>query len=274
MNHIITSEKNPFFREIKHLSKSRYIRKRGKFLAGGEKILSELCRHEVHHFLLAWISCPGHEHQLPGKNIPVYFFSKDLFRQIDFFGTGPPLALLKVPPLPFFTGKLGEGISLFLPFQDPGNIGSSLRSASAFSVSEVILLKESAYPFLPRSVRSAGSALFQIKLSEGPSLQELLSAPPPHLYLLDIKGEDIRNFNPPPSLGLVAGLEGKGIPFPTNLPRIRIPIHPRQNSLNAAVAIAIALFVLQTKWQLIQPAGEKADAPSLHAVLKNKAKFD
>ena len=46
--------------------------------------------------------------------------------------------------LPWSDKDHGTGCTLFIPFQDPGNVGTVIRSAAAFGVSKVVLLKEAA----------------------------------------------------------------------------------------------------------------------------------
>ena len=72
-----------------------------------------------------------------------------------------------------------DGCTLFIPFQDPENVGAVIRSAAAFGVARVVLLKEAAHPFHPRSSRAAGSALFQVPLYQGPSIRNRSSRKPP-----------------------------------------------------------------------------------------------
>ena len=62
-----------------------------------------------------------------------------------------------------------DGCTLFVPFQDPENVGAVIRSAAAFGVARVVLLREAAHPFHPRSSRAAGPALFQVPLQVGPA---------------------------------------------------------------------------------------------------------
>ena len=96
-----------------------------------------------------------------------------------------------------------------MPFQDPENVGTVIRSAAAFGVAQVVLLREAAHPFHPRGSRAAGPALFQVPLRQGPSLDDLRVASVP-LIALDTSGPELSEAPFPDTFGLVVGVEGPG----------------------------------------------------------------
>jgi 16S rRNA (guanine527-N7)-methyltransferase len=134
------------------------------------------------------------------------------------------------------------GCSHFLPFQDPENVGAAIRSAAAFGVARVVLLREAAHPFHPKSARAAGPAVFQVPLLSGPAIGELTVRGAPLLALSRTGGAiDLAEW--PERFGMVVGLEGPGLPTGLEVSQsLRIPISPDVESLNAAAAAAIALF--------------------------------
>ncbi len=242
----ITSEQNSFFRKLRRLDRSQDIREQRRFLLGGSRLIREIQADPEKARLEAWIYQAGQG--IPaGLNHPTYILPAALFRQLDFQQVGSPLALLSLPVIPPWDGKLPAGLTLFLPFQDPVNIGTTLRSAAAFGVRHIVLLAGAALPFLPKAARGAGSALFQLDFFSGPPLKDLLSQKNENLFLLDMQGEDVALCRKPDTMGLVAGLEGSGFAgCHTSVHQsISIPISNAQNSLNAAVAVSIALYVLQ-----------------------------
>jgi 16S rRNA (guanine527-N7)-methyltransferase len=130
-----------------------------------------------------------------------------------------------------------------VPFQDPENVGALIRSAAAFGVARVVLLREAAHPLHPRASRAAGTALFQVPLQFGPSLDELQVKQAP-LIALDTSGPEVSESLFPDTFGLVAGMEGPGLPtLLKGGDRRRIAIEPQVESLNASTAAAIALYV-------------------------------
>jgi tRNA G18 (ribose-2'-O)-methylase SpoU len=90
-------------------------------------------------------------------------------------------------------------------------VGAVIRSAAAFGVSRVVVLKEAAHPFHHKSVRAAGSAILRVSLWEGPSIKELEKTKAP-LVSLSPGGKDIARYKFPSTFGLLPGLEGPGLP--------------------------------------------------------------
>ena len=141
--------------------------------------------------------------------------SGPLFKQLDVVGTHAPLLLVRVPPIPPWSDDdpWPSGCTLFVPFQDPENVGAVIRSAAAFGAAQVVLLREAAHPFHPRGSRAAGPALFQVPLRQGPSLEALRVKDHP-LIALDTTGPELER--DPVSRFLRAGRRrrGPGAPRP------------------------------------------------------------
>jgi len=240
----LSSESNPSFRSFRDLLTGRGVRKHGQALIAGPRIIAEV-RDRFPGRVLAWIT---DDTQSPPANESVsvawYRLSKPLFKELDVSGTNSPLLLASVPPLPAWSDDdpWPEGCTLFIPFQDPENVGAVIRSAAAFGVARVVLLKESAHPFHPKSSRAAGTALFQVPMQQGPSLHELGTRQTP-LIALDNSGPELDGASFPARFGLVVGVEGPGLPERLRHgQRRRIPIASAVESLNAATAAAIALY--------------------------------
>ncbi|MBW1781049.1 MAG: RNA methyltransferase [Deltaproteobacteria bacterium] len=180
--------------------------------------------------------------------MPSYRLSRALFRQVDLFDTGQPVLVVSFEIFPQFAEETWPpGCTLCIPFQDPSNVGSVIRVAAAFGVSRVVILKEAAHPFHPKSVRAAGSNIFRVPICEGPSLKQLASPGVP-MITLSPKGEDVSRFRFPRSFCLVPGLEGPGIPkCLSRAAGLGIPMKKGVESLNAAMATGIVLYLWQSR---------------------------
>lgn len=241
---VITSEANASFREWKSLLSGRGIRKAGMALVSGAKIVGEVLAMKP-EIVRAWIGFPRSDDPPVhlAADIPRFRLARELFDALDVHGTGTPLLLVGVPAFrPLVIGELPDGAILFIPFQDPANVGAVIRSAAAFGARTAVLLREAANPFHPKSIRAAGTAVFLMDFIEGPSIRDTGALDLP-CVALSAEGEDIREFRFPRRFALIPGVEGPGLPDDL-LPaaRVRIPMTAGVESLNAAVAASIALY--------------------------------
>jgi tRNA G18 (ribose-2'-O)-methylase SpoU len=243
----ISSKDNPDFRRFLKLTTARDIRKHGLALLSGPRQVRELLR-EMPEVCAGLIL--SHDHAPPAaavtSDIPLYCLKSPLFRKIDLHGTGHPVLLVHVPPFTAWTDAAWPaGCTLCVPFQDPTNVGAVIRSAAAFGVSRVVILEEAAHPFHPKSVRAAGTTLFRVPLLRGPSLYGLKITGVP-VVTLSPEGKDVGGYVFPPSFCMVPGLEGPGLPeHLRNGLSLSIPMTSREESLNAATATGIVLYVWQ-----------------------------
>lgn len=236
----ITSRANPQFKALLALGEAKAIRKEKRFLLSGERLVAEVLASEgLRQNLLMLLTAPGlSEIKTAAETI---LLSAQLFREIDFSGTRTPIAVMRTPEILPWSPALRGGITVFLPFQDPGNIGAAIRTAAAFGAQRVVLLKEAASPFLPKSVRAAANALFHIELFSGPSLDELIASGE-KFYRLDAVGEDIARISFGDDVWLLPGIEGYGFRTTGNTVAVKIPIAGAIESLNAQSALSIALY--------------------------------
>jgi tRNA G18 (ribose-2'-O)-methylase SpoU len=245
----VTSRQNPTFRRLLKLLTGQGVRRYGEAIVAGPKQTAEILNDFPDRAVAVILrkNEPDSGGNVP-ERVPRFFLSPSLFRELDLYGTERTLLLVRIDPFPQWKPKKrSKGCTLFVPFQDPVNVGAVIRSAAAFGVSQLVLLKECAHPFHHKSMRAAGSALLRLPLCEGPSIKELHKSGMP-IITLSPKGQDICRFRFPAAFGLLPGLEGPGLPPNLKgLPALSIPMAPGVESLNAATATAIALYVWQSQ---------------------------
>jgi 16S rRNA (guanine(527)-N(7))-methyltransferase RsmG len=240
----IVSPNNPFFKKLLKSLKTRGIRKEGLALLTGPKQVREVL--ESFRETCAGIIYSDPDTIAPLGNMggmPRYRLHRDLFRQLDVYETGQAILLVKVPTFDRWVDtEWPGGCSLFVPFQDPRNVGAVIRSAAAFGVARIVLLKEAAHPYHHASLRTAGSAVWRTPILEGPSISDLNVTGVP-LITLSPQGKALGTYRFPQSFCLVPGLEGPGLPHALrNAECLSIPMSPGVESLNAALATGIALY--------------------------------
>ena len=161
-------------------------------------------------------------------------------------------ALVELPPHNLDTILL-EGQNLLLlvacGVQDPGNLGTIMRSAAAFGASALFTLQETVCPFNPKAVRSSAGAIFCLPVLAGFAANELLDRlraarvriiaadrhSPSPLHEADLRG----------SLAIMVGREASGLP--PEIAReasllLSIPIRPGMDSVNVATAASVFLY--------------------------------
>ena len=141
---------------------------------------------------------------------------------------------------PIFKGK----ISLVLDgIQDPGNLGTIIRIADWFGISQIICSHNTVELYNPKVVQSTMGSFIRINLFYTDLATILYNVSVPIFGAL-LQGNSIYTITKPPEAILVIGCEGNGIsltvlPFITN--PINIPKIGEAESLNAAVATGIIL---------------------------------
>lgn len=242
----ITSRKNAYIRHLRMLAAdAAYRREKGEYLCDGYKLLGEALSCGAAVSSVLW---KEREQALPGlENAAQYAAPADLF---DFASP------MKNSPGPLFTvrirgcGKPGamRNAIVLENVQDPGNVGTVLRTANAFGIDTVILTGDCADPYHPKTVRATMGAIFRQKLirMELPCVKGLLDEMGLPLYgaALDPAAKDIRALDLRHA-AVAIGSEGRGLS--TELlalcqDKLLIPMQPESESLNAAVAAAVCMW--------------------------------
>lgn len=144
----------------------------------------------------------------------------------------------------------GRHIAVLDGLQDPGNVGTILRTAWAAGLGGVLLVNNSADPFAPKVVRAAMGALYHLPVLALPNEQAagLLQKLGLCLAAADAAGEDYHRFRPDGQVAWLLGSEAAG---PSAYFRglaaktVAIPMAEGVESLNVAVAAGILFFSLK-----------------------------
>ena len=155
------------------------------------------------------------------------------------------LALIKTPQAPLLPSTIDDGIFLE-GIQDPGNLGSILRSALGAGVRKVYLSRESVFAWSPKVIRAGMGAHFHLAIHENVELHEICerasgvivatqSQAGQSIYDADLRGPAIWMFGNEGAGLSPAAQEAAGL-------NVRIPMAGQTESLNIAAAAAICLF--------------------------------
>jgi TrmH family RNA methyltransferase len=249
----ITSRDNPVYRSLLLLAGSpRDRREAGRMLLDGPHLL-EAYRNAYGMEQIQVIARssvaerPDIEQWLQVSTQPIVL-ADALFDALSVVET--PSGILAAVPIPKAepSPRPAEGFAVLLDgIQDPGNLGSVLRSAAAAGGTEAYLSSQCADPWSPKSLRGGMGAQFALRIDDRADLPALARAFRGKLVALDASAPDSL-FDLDLSEGKVAfilGSEGGGIdPHLAALVQLRvvIPMRPGIESLNVGAAAAVCFF--------------------------------
>ena len=243
----ITSRKNPFVQQVRRLLTSRKDRQNaGLFVADGTKLLQEA----IHYWegLDTVILTEGVEVQMP-EHVRIVVVSQEIMEYISPMETPQgALFLCKLPQQTAFSPK--KGMLLLDGIQDPGNIGTILRTADALDI-PVALLEGCADPYSHKVVRASMGAVFRTPVVQT-TWEEAQSACkaagiPVGVTALSDRAEDLRSAKLL-DMAVVIGSEGQGVRreiLECADRELIIPMNPHCESLNAAIAAAIVMWQMK-----------------------------
>lgn len=247
MEERISSRKNPLLQQVKKLLSSRAERRKtGLFVADGTKLLEEAVKYWPG--LQTVILTDGVEIQVP-DHVRVVRVPEDVMASIS---------PMEAPQGALFLGKLPEqtefvpkkGMLILDGVQDPGNIGTILRTADAMDV-PVVLLEGCADPWSWKVIRSTMGAAFRTPVVQA-TWEEVLgkcqeAGIPIGVTALSDRAVDIRSARLS-DMALVIGSEGRGVRkevLEHADHELIIPMNPHCESLNAAIAAAIVMWEIR-----------------------------
>ena len=246
----ITSRKNSVIQHMRSLAVDRSSRRAaGEFLCDGEKLLQEALQFGAEVRCVLW--CEGREKDTPIKSFSV---PPELLQYVSVMDHSPgPVFSVSIPKV---TLPERPGHVLVLEnVQDPGNVGTVLRTASAFGIDLVVLTGACADVYNPKTVRSTMGALFRQNVTELPPEELTAYLRRAELPLLGAALQpgagDIRG-SLPERCAVAIGNEGHGLSremLGCCDKTVIIPMEPCSESLNASVAASLFM------WEMVRNKG-------------------
>ncbi len=239
----ITARKNPLLQQVRKLLTSRKEREAsGLFVADGTKLLTEAVRYWPG--LDTVILSDGVEAQVP-EHVRLIRVPEDVMASISPMQTPQgALFLCRLPEKTAFQPK--PGMLLLDGIQDPGNLGTILRTADALEV-PVALLEGCADPYSHKTVRASMGAVFRSPVVTTTWQEVKQSGIPVAVTALSDSAVDLRNADLK-SMAVVIGSEGQGVRreiLDAADAQLIIPMNPRCESLNAAIAASIVMWQMK-----------------------------
>jgi TrmH family RNA methyltransferase len=246
----VSSRDNAFLKDLRRLSQdSTAYRKQGKFWVEGEHLCRAALARGVKPVVAIfsesfWPAAPSSLTEVAGKNIVI---ADSLFADIGVLDS--PASIGFVFELPAH-GVLQPDVSSVIldRVQDAGNVGSILRSASAFGFTQIIALKGTAALWSPKVLRAGMGAHWGLQLIEAVEPAQLSNLTVPIIVTSSHRGEYLHQAQHGRALPIpcawVLGHEGQGVGAVLEAMaslHVRIEQPGGEESLNVAAAAAICL---------------------------------
>lgn len=250
---MITSVSNPQMKRVKELlNKSRQRKKEKCFVAEGIRMVSETPSDRLEKLYISE-SFSKNPPELRGMDVSKALVVDDqVFRQIS--DTQTPQGIMaiirqKENQLEDILNQ-PDALLLFLEnIQDPGNLGTMMRTAEGAGVTGVIMSRETVDIYNPKTIRATMGALYRMPFVYVDDFCETLRLAEEkgiRLYAAHLKGQhtyDAQDYRQPS--GFLIGNEGNGLTKEAAdcaTDYIRIPMGGQLESLNAAVAAAVLMY--------------------------------
>ncbi|MCL2145448.1 MAG: RNA methyltransferase [Endomicrobia bacterium] len=251
---IIESPQNKIFKEAMLLKDKKHRQKSGFFLVEGKKQIEEINdRWNIKHIFL---SRGFAEKKLYPKDKKTFTLSDSLFGKLA--STETPQGIIAVVEKKDYNAEtvLKENgfFAVLENIQDPGNLGTIIRSADAFGAKAVFVSKGSADIYSDKTMRSAMGSIFHIPVIAETDIENVLEIMKKESIKIFAASLDAQTYLKdtffPKKSAVVIGNESKGLSAKTqktadNLVKIDIP--GKAESLNAAIAASIIMYRISLK---------------------------
>ena len=257
----ITSKDNAIFKLIKSLKVKKNRIREALFVVEGPKQVIEAgsSRYGIRYLVvrrdrLDFFNNDGFFEEIPATKVEIISMDESLFRQIA--DTENSQGILAVLSYEMLSGEdlmrqisADSNVLILDRLQDPGNIGTLVRTAEGAGFKGVVLLKGSGDVFSPKAIRAGGGATLRMPvtmLDDAYSLRELSDRFSKRLVVTDVSsGLAYYDVDLSENVFLVMGNEGRGVSkevLDLADVRINIPTEGLLESLNVATAGAVLMM--------------------------------
>ncbi|MGY3766073.1 TrmH family RNA methyltransferase [Vagococcus vulneris] len=251
----ITSAKNNFVKNAKKLHKKKYRSESNLYLIEGEHLVEEAVKHnaDIVYVIVEENMLEKYNYLIQDfDDEKVYLVTDSIIQTLSTLPT--PQGIMAIIEKKAAVDILYQGRILILDcVQDPGNVGTMIRTADAAGFTHIILGEGCADVYQPKVLRAMQGSQYHLTLEEG-DVSERMSELFKREYLiygteLNPEAIDYREIKKDyQNLAIVMGNEGQGVSaeiLKYTTKNVYIPIIGQAESLNVAVAAGILMFSLQ-----------------------------
>lgn len=236
-----TSLENKKIKELKKLQRKKYRELTGSFIVEGDHLLKEAMKanmvKEIYYL-------EGYEEE---NMVPIHTVTETVMKELTHLETIPTVIALcqKIEK-----EQEGNRILVLDGIQDPGNLGTIIRSAVAFHVDQIVLGEDCVDLYNPKTIRATQGMLFHIPIVVR-NLSEVLPIYQKngyHLYATNVThGKSLKRIEKYQKECIIMGNEGNGVkPEYQDMcdELLYIDMNSSCESLNVAIATSIILYEL------------------------------
>lgn len=244
---LITSTQNSQFKWVKGLSQKKNRDKENLMVLEGKRLVMHAL--QLRHKPLAIFVKSDVSFEVP-FGMPSYELTDSLFDQIsDTVHSQGVLAVFDRDVVMQQALRPCRNVLVLDQIQDPGNLGTILRTCDALGIYDVYLIKGSVDPYSPKVLRATMGSIFNLRLHNQQLATELIESLKSRGF--QIIGTSLQDSVPLSALNqdwplaICFGNEGNGLSqdvLEACDQKIRIPMSPDAESLNVAVACGIVLY--------------------------------
>lgn len=252
----ITSKDNETIKHIKKLKEKKYREEYHEFIVEGIKMIEEALNEGAK--IKSVVICDDCKSQgaIPSElmyeiaKLNCIYVAEKVFNTItDVINPQGIMAIIEKPQAEENTIDFSQNVSLLLDnIQDPGNMGTILRTADSLNMKQIIVSKGTADIYNLKVVRSTMGAIFRVKVIEVDDLGKVIKEMKKHkikVYATDLQTDKSIYDVDYSKSAIVIGNEANGVSskvLEESTERIKIPMIGKTESLNAAVATSIILY--------------------------------
>lgn len=255
---MITSTNNKQIKNIQLLmEKSKFRKETGLFVAEGVKMFLEAPRELIYRVYVSEEFLASSPHGEKVRALPHEVVTTEVYKKMS--DTKSPQGVLTILKKPEYSEKelldKKKGIYLILNgVQDPGNLGTMIRTAEGAGVSAVIMDRDCADMYNPKVIRSTMGSIYRVPTIVTEDLKlsiNRLKESGVRMLAAHLKGkESYSDVEYPDKVGIMIGNEGNGLTdeiAELSDTYVIIPMQGKVESLNAAVSAALLMYEASRK---------------------------
>ncbi|WP_152654803.1 RNA methyltransferase [Oceanobacillus sp. CFH 90083] len=244
---MITSVKNEKIKALKKLQQRKYRKQTNTFLIEGTHLIEEVLASD-------WTTkeiIVSEEASVPesAANLPVTEVTRQVFKELSF--TASPQGIMAVIEMKKENVVNGGVVVLLDAIQDPGNLGTIIRTADAAGADGIVLGDGCVDLYNDKVIRATQGSIFHLPISHADLEEEAARLKEANFTVWATaleKAENYKKLPIPQKTAIVFGNEGAGVKeslLEKADERVTIPILGKAESLNVSIAAGVLLYYLK-----------------------------